>query len=214
MKEINKIAVIGGTGKSGRYLIKHLLEQGYQIKVLVRNPERFQIKNPLVELIIGDVNDYEVLQSLICGCDAIISSLGLGVPPSGPTIFSIATSNIIKAMNECRVRRYILLTGLNVDSPSDKKGNQTQTATDWMYANYPKSTADRQLEYQILNGSNIDWTLIRLPKIELSETSGKIMTSLENCPGDKISATDLAIFLIGQLKDKTFIQKAPFIANI
>lgn len=214
MKEIKKIAVIGGTGKSGKYLIKQLIEQGYHIKALVRNPERFQIKSPLAEVIIGNVNDYEVLQSLICGCDAIISALGLGLPPSEPTIFSLATTNIIKTMNECGVRRYILLTGLNVDSPFDKKGNKTKSATDWMYANFPKSTADRQLEYQTLNASRIDWTLVRLPLIEQTDTTGEIKTSLEDCPGDKISTTDLASFLIGQLAEKSFIKKAPFIANV
>ena len=214
MKKIKRIAVIGGTGKSGKYLIKQLLEQAYPIKVLVRNPERFQIKNPLAQVIIGDVNDYEVLKSLICDCDTIISALGLGVPPSEPTIFSLATTNIIKAMNECGVGRYILLTGLNVNTPLDKKGNKTKSATDWMYANFPKPTADRQLEYQVLYASNIDWTLVRLPLIEQTDTTGKIETSLEDCPGDKISATDLANFLIGQLTEKSFIKKAPFIANV
>lgn len=214
MEQPKKIAVIGGTGKSGKYLIKQLLEQGYQIKALVRNPEIFLIKNSLVEVIKGDIKNYEVVQSLICGCDAIISALGLGVPPSEPTIFSLATTNIIRTMNECSVRRYILLTGLNVDSPFDKKGNKTKSATDWMYANFPRSTADRQLEYRILNDSNVDWTLVRLPFIEQSDTSGKIKISLEDCPGDKISTTNLANFLIGQLTDKTYLKKAPFIANV
>ena len=151
---------------------------------------------------------------MICDCDAIISALGLGLPLSEPTIFSLATTNIIKTMNEYGVRRYILLTGLNVDSPFDKKGNKTKSATDWMYANFPKSTADRQLEYQILNASSIDWTLVRLPLIEQTDTTGETKTSLEDCPGDKISATDLANFLIRQLAEKSFIKKAPFIANV
>lgn len=117
-------------------------------------------------------------------------------------------------MHECDVRRYILLTGLNVDAPFDKKGVKTKLATDWMYANFPKSTADRQHEYQILSDTNIDWTLIRLPLIEQTDVRNKIKISLEDCPGDKISATDLAHCLMEQLTDNTYIKKAPFIANV
>lgn len=61
MKELHKIAVIGGTGKSGNYLVRHLLKQHYSIKILVRDPSKFKIKNPLVQLIKGDVEDYEVI---------------------------------------------------------------------------------------------------------------------------------------------------------
>lgn len=213
MEKIKKIAIIGGTGKSGKYLVKHLLAQGYHLRVLIRNPERFQIQSPLVEVIIGEVKDYELIRSLINGCHAVMSALGLGLPPGKPTIFSLATKNIIRAMKECEVRRYIVLTGINVDTPLDKKGPKTQSATDWMYANYPTSTTDRQLEHQILSESNIDWTLVRLPLIEQTDLSFQVKVSLHDCPGDKISATDLAHFLIGQLRDNTYNKKAPFIAN-
>jgi hypothetical protein len=46
------------------------------------------------------------------------------------------------------------------------------------------------------------------------ENRGRMATSLEDCPGDKISSTDLADFLIAQLVEKEFWRKSPFIANI
>lgn len=214
MEQTKKVAVIGGTGKSGKYLVKQLLDQDFQIKVLVRNPERLLNHNSFVEVIIGDANDYEVIRTLLKGCDAVISALGLGIPPSEPTIFSQATQNIIRAMNEYNVSRYIVLTGLNVDASLDKKGAKTKSATEWMYANYPKSTADRQLEYKILSDSNIDWTLVRLPMIEQTDVSYTTKISLVDCPGDKVSATDLIFFLIDQITDNNYIRKAPFIANV
>ena len=215
MKKIHKVAVVGGTGKSGRYLIDHLLAQGISSKVLVRNPQRFQIKSPIVEVVVGDVADYETTRILTQDCQAVLSTLGSGRPPSAPTIFSTATANIIRAMQQVwDTRRYVVLTGLQVNTPDDNKGNQTQTATDWMYANYPTSTADRQQEYQLLANSDIDWTLVRLPMIEQTEARGKIAVSLQDCPGNKISATDLARFLVGQLTDATYYKKAPFVANV
>jgi hypothetical protein len=82
-----------------------------------------------------------------------------------------------------------------------------------MKTNYPETTFDKQEEFNLLSGSNIDWTLVRLPMIELTDETKKLLINLEDCPGYKISATDLARFLIKQLSDGTYIRKAPFIAN-
>jgi hypothetical protein len=83
-----------------------------------------------------------------------------------------------------------------------------------MYENFPVSTTNKQLEYDILTQSAVDWTLVRLPQIELVDEKCPIAISLEDCPGDKISATTLAHFLIKQINDHTFIKKSPFIANL
>ena len=213
MKKIKKVAVVGGTGKSGQYLVKHLVAQGIPSNVLVRNCQRLQTESPAIEVVVGNIADYETTRTLVKGCSAVISALGLGMPPSEPTIFSTATANIVRAMQGWNVRRYILLTGLQVDTPDDNKGHQTQAATNWMYANYPTSTADRQREYRLLADSNIDWTLVRLPLIEQTEKRSSVQVSLKDCPGERISATNLAHFLIGQLTDDTYHQKAPFVAN-
>lgn len=213
MKQKIKIAIIGGTGKSGKYLVQQLILQGYSIKVLVRNPDRFQIKHPLVELVNGDVTDYNAVSTLMEDCSAVISTLGLGIPPSEPTIFSQSTTHVIKAMKEHQLNRYIVITGLNVDTPFDKKSPKTTFATDWMKKTYPVSTSDKQLEYEILVNSNIDWTLVRLPLIELTEERYRVNVDLEDCRGDKISATDLACFLIDQLSSDRYIRQSPFLSN-
>jgi putative NADH-flavin reductase len=206
-----KIAVIGGTGKSGKFLVSELIRQQIPFKILLRNPGSFHIKSPMVNIIQGDVRNYASVYALIKGCQAIISTLGQ--PTNESSIFSQATNNIIKAMNEFHCKRYIVTTGLSVDTPSDKKNQQAAFATDWMKKNYPETTADKQIEYDTLTRSSVDWTLVRLPLIELTDTTGKINISLEDCPGDKINAASLAQFLIGQLQDDTWFMKAPFIAN-
>lgn len=213
MKSDIKIAVIGGTGKSGKYLVAQLLEQGFQIKLLLRNPVHSPALHPLIEIVPGDVANYADVLTLVKDCHAVISTLGLGNPPSTPTIFSQSTSYVLQAMEEYKVRRYILVTGLNVDTSFDKKGAKTAQATEWMKSTYPISTANKQLEYELLAKSKVDWTLVRLPMIELTEELAQIQISLEDCPGDKISATSLAYFLVAQLSDNTFRWKSPFIAN-
>lgn len=214
MKSNIKVAVIGGTGKAGKYLIKQLISQGFQLKALIRNPENFIISNPLVEAVQGDAADYSAILELLKGCDAVISTLGLGIPASEKNIFSTTTTNILRAIQHYNINRYIVITGLNVDTPLDNKSPKTKFATDWMHTNYPLTTRDKQLEYSILAESTVDWTLVRLPMIEQTDTECEIQINMEDCPGDAISATALAVFLIHQLSDDHYIQKSPFIANI
>ncbi len=213
MNQPLKIAVIGGTGKSGKYLVKQLISDGFQLKLLVRDPAKVPYNHPHVEIIKGNIVSIQDIYTLIRGADAVVSTLGLGIPASEPTIFSRAASNIIQVMNDLDVQRYIVTTGLNVDTPFDNKSTSTAAKTVWMRNNFPLSTADKQQEYELLAASNIDWTMVRLPLIEQTDQVFPIAVSLEDCPGEQISASGLAIFLINQLKTKEFIKRAPFIAN-
>lgn len=212
MEQIRKIAIIGGTGKSGKYLVEQLLKKGYHFKLLLRNPDNFKITSPLIEVVAGDVRDYKSVLALVDGCQAVISTLGQ--PKGEQTIFSQATKNVLRSMRECNIQRYILITGLSVDTPDDNKSSKAKFATEWMKTNYSETTADKQKEFSVLSESNIKWTLVRLPLIELTEEKSEINVSLEDCPGDKISATNLALFLIEQLFNDKFVKKSPFIANV
>lgn len=209
-----KVAVIGGTGKSGRYLVTELIKQGYPIKLLLRNPGSAPDPHPLIEIVHGNVADQQSVRNALSGCTAVVSTLGLGIPPSEPELFSKATAHILHVMNLLNIQRYIVTTGLHVDTPSDRKSKQTAAATAWMQQHYPVSTASKQQEYALLERSSAAWTLIRLPLIEQTDRTFPLRVSLEDCPGDKISATDLAQFIIRQLGENGYIRQAPFIANV
>lgn len=206
------IAVIGGTGKSGRYLVQKLLENNYSIKLLLRSPENSELQNPLIEIIKGDARDYHSITKLLEGCNVVVSTLGQ--PKGEKSIFSDATNNIIKAMEYYQIKRYVVTTGLSVNTSLDHKNEKIKMATDWMYQNYPETTTDKQREYEILAESNLDWTLVRLPLINLTDESFKTETSLQDCKGENISATDLGKFLVSQIDDETFIKKSPFLYNV
>jgi putative NADH-flavin reductase len=206
-----KIAVIGGTGKAGKYLVKQLLLQNFHIKLLHRKPETLTIANPLVEVIKGDARHYQAIYALLDGCTAVLSCLSQ--PVGEPTIFSEATGHILKAMAAHGIRRYITTAGLNVDTPADRKSAATLFGTNWMKENYPTTTADRQVEYELLALSNTDWTMVRLPLIGQTDETSEVAVSLFDCPSGNISATDLALFMIKALHSDEFVRQAPFIGN-
>ncbi|MFS4470022.1 NAD(P)-dependent oxidoreductase [Chryseobacterium sp. T20] len=207
-----KIAIIGGTGKSGQYLVQNLLEKGYHLKLLLRHPENFTLQNPLIELIKGEARDITAIDKLIKGTDLVMSTLGQ--PKGEKSIFSDAAKNIISAMNHHGIRRYIVTTGLSVNTPFDYKNEKVKMATDWMYKNYPETTTDKQREYEFLLDSNLDWTLVRLPLIHLTQDNFPTETNLTDCKGKGISAADLAEFLVSQIEDSEYIKESPFLYNL
>lgn len=211
MKQSKKIAVLGGTGKVGKYLINNLINQGYEIKALTRNPEKLSHISSSIEKIIGDARKYESVYALLQGCDAVISTIG----PSRkePDTCSVATGHVIHAMQSLNIRRYIELAGLAIDTPSDKKGFMTKLLVGIMRLFFPAVINDRQKGYRILSESDLDWTLVRSSMIEQTDSKRSVKTSLLDSPGRKVSSTDLALFLISQLSDEQFIRKSPFISS-
>ncbi len=210
--ELHKIAVIGGTGKAGSFLVKKLLENGFQIKLLIRNPENILNQNPLLEIVKGDARNYDSVNELIKTCDVVISTIGQ--PKGQKSIFSDSTRNVIQSMNSNGLKRYIVITGLNVNTPLDIKSEKVRIATEWMYQNYPETTLDKQKEYELLTESNLNWTLVRLPLIIQTDESFVTETNLYDCIGEKINANDLSEFLISQIDDETYFKKSPFLYNL
>lgn len=210
MQKITNVAVIGGTGKAGTYLVQQLIDQGFHLKLLHR-PDTRVVEHPSVTSIVGDARHYSAVRLLVEGCQAVVSTLGQ--PRGEAPIFSEATRHVLRAMHDCQIDRYVLITGLNVDVPTDRKGTFTQQATDWMKAHYPDTTTDKQEEYALLATSQTRWTLVRLPLIELTDERSKLSVSLEDCPGDKVSATSLAHFLVEQLMNEQYAGRALFVAN-
>lgn len=148
MNNINKTAVLGGGGRTGTYIVNQLLKQGFSIKLLLRNPESFSIQNDQIEIIKGDALDLEAVQLLLQDCQAVISTVGQR--KDEPLVAGLATKNILEVMNRYGIDRYILLAGLNIDTPFDKKGIKTQMASDWMKTNFPLIQEDRQKAYKII----------------------------------------------------------------
>lgn len=212
MKQSIKVALLGATGKAGKYLLKQLLQQGYVVKALIRQPENFNFPNSLLEIVKGDAKDLETARSLLDGCAVVISSIGQ--KPAEPLISSLATVNILKIMAELNIKRYILLAGLNLDVPGDQKSDKNKASSEWMKQTFPIPVADKQLAYDLLTKSNVNWTLVRLPWIEQTDERRGIVVNLEDCLGEVISTTDLADFLIQQIAGTLYIKKCPFVASL
>ncbi|WP_445488989.1 NAD(P)-dependent oxidoreductase [Niallia sp. 03133] len=212
MAVYNSVAIIGGTGKVGQHLAKKALENGFKVRMLVRNPNKFKKYDDRIELICGDAQDEKAVHLLLKGCDTVINTLGQPVKEEKP-IYSSVTSSILNKMSDLGIKRYIGVTGGSLTIPGDNKTFINKVGAKIFEILFSNMMTDKKRELSILQNSDIEWTLVRLPFVMEGSETGKIKEDLKDMPGRKIMNADIAEYLIDQINKKEYIRKTPFISN-
>ncbi|MGP7819551.1 NAD(P)-dependent oxidoreductase [Niallia sp. 01092] len=211
MEGTTRIAIIGGTGKVGRYLAKKAVENGFKVRMLVRNPDKVAFRDEKIEIISGDAQNLQSIRTLLEGCSIVINTLGQ--PVKEMPIYSSVTQTIITTMKEYRISRYIGVTGASLTLKSDNKSFINTIGAKAFEILFPKMMKDKRNELDLLINSDIDWTIVRLPFVGEGPETSIIKEHLTDMPGRNISNADIARFLISQINEKKYIRKTPFISN-
>ncbi|MFJ8104123.1 NAD(P)-dependent oxidoreductase [Lysinibacillus sp. NPDC096212] len=212
MENSHRIAIIGGTGKVGRYIAAKALQNGYQVRMLVRNPDKLTLRDDRIEIVEGNVQNFEDIQKLLKDCQIVINTFGQ--PIKEEPIYSSVTKKILEIMEDLQIDRYIGVTGGSLTINGDKKSIINRVGAKIFEIIYSKMMVDRKKEWHILNGNKlIKWTLIRLPFIDNGNEIGYIKENLVDMPGTKVTSQDIATFIINQIENPKYVHKVPFISN-
>lgn len=107
-----KIALIGASGFVGSAILNELLDRGYHVLALVRNPDKIAIKNPNLVTRRVDVGDVPALAADLQGYDTVISAYNPGW--TNPNIAQDTLTNypkIVEAAKEADVKRLLIVGG-------------------------------------------------------------------------------------------------------
>ena len=211
MESTNKIAILGANGKAGKYLVNEALKKGYEVKILTRNSNNMTITNESIEPIIGDARNFSSIRELLKGCQVVVNAVGQ--PKNEPYIFSAVTKHVLEAMKEFEIKRYILISGGSLNVTGDQKGMVNKIGATLFKLFLPKMMQDKYKELQIIQNSEVDWTIVRLPFVIEGNGIGSIKESLVDMPGIKIQNGDIAPFVIKQINSDRYVGKCPFISN-
>lgn len=211
MEKSYKIAILGGTGKVGRYIAKKALERGFQVRMLVRNPDKLEGSDSRIEIIKGDAQNIDTIRFLLKDCNIVINTLGQ--PVKDLPLYSSITNNVLLIMNEFGIRRYIGVTGASLNIRGDNKKLLNKIGAKIFEILFPKMMNDKKKELNILINSDIEWTLVRLPFVIEGSGTGHIKENLTDMAGTKITNADIAKFIINEVNNKKYVRKTPFIFN-
>ena len=212
-EESVKVAIIGGSGKVGRFLIQRVSDAGYLMRILMRNPDKIKPIDKRMEIVQGNARDIASIRSLLQGCDTVLNALGQRKDKDEAPIFSTATSHVLAVMKELGIRRYILVRAFSIDAPGDHKDLRTRLISRLVRWVIPEIWADWQKELDVLLGTNVEWTMVRIPILVDEPSLGQVRVDLASPPGKKMSGWDVANFVVAQITEPTYVRKAPFIGN-
>ena len=207
-----KLAIFGGTGRTGQYLIKAALEKGYSVSALARDPSKLS-SAPNLTVVQGDVKDPVCVQQVISGAQAVLSVLG---PTSNQPLFeiSLGTANILAAMQQANVRRLVLTAGAGVGDPNDTPKLFNHVMNGLLKLAAKNVLADMQKVVGLVRDSDRDWTVVRLPMLTDSPPTGKVQVGyVGKGMRSRIARADIAGFLLSQVEDSTYLRKSPAISN-
>jgi putative NADH-flavin reductase len=206
------IIVFGASGGTGRHIVEQALEAGHKVTAFVRSPEKLDVEHTNLIVFQGDVMDTEKVEQAIAGQEAVLSALGPTRPPV-PGMMETAAANIVAAMKKHGIKRIISTTGGGVRDPQDQpklfdllmKGLLTLLAGAVL--------RDSEANVNIIRGSDLDWTIVRYPRLLDGAHIGKYRVGyVGNDSGSQLSRADGADFVLMELEKGEYIHKMPIIS--
>jgi nucleoside-diphosphate-sugar epimerase len=99
---MRRALVTGGTGMLGSYLVERLIDGGYTVRALVRNPEGAQwLRERSVEIVQGELADSGAVLAATDGCEIVMHAAAAIGPQSDWETFRLGnvqgTSNVVDA---------------------------------------------------------------------------------------------------------------------
>jgi putative NADH-flavin reductase len=207
-----RLAIFGGTGKTGQHLVAQALDAGHEVIVLARTPSKFTLQNNYLTIVQGNVLDLNAVEKVIQDADAVLSVLG---PSSNKPEFTISKGmdNILAAMKAHNVQRLVISAGAGVRDPQDKPGLIDRFASVALNIISKNVIADMKQVVEKVRASDRDWTIVRVPMLTDQPTQGTIKVGYVGDITPRISREDMAAFMLQQVELGDHLYKAPAISN-
>jgi len=132
------ILVTGATGHTGRRLVQAMVDRGYPVRILTREPARMDVRlRRRVHVLRGDITNPESAHSALSGCQAVIALTHIKY-----------AAPLIEAMKSTGVRRGIFMSSTR------------------RFTKFVEQTARQVIEGErLVEQSGLDWTIIRASMI-------------------------------------------------
>lgn len=188
------VLVIGANGQVGRNIVKELAESNHEATAMVRKEEQIDKLKELgaSKVVLGDLE--KDFSDAFEGVDAVIFAAGSGPSTGADKTLTIDLWGSVKAAQyaqEKGVKRFVQLGSMGSNDP-DAGGEAMKP---YLVA---KRTAD-----ELLQATNLDYTIVRPGALSDEDKSEKIEVSLEgfsSMEGRSIPRADVAHILVEVLE--------------
>lgn len=209
-----KVIVFGATGATGREIVRQAVDQGHSVTAFVRHPEALAEYHE-IHVIQGDVFDAVSVADAIAGHSAVFSALGARTLKAAP-LLAHAVPNIVAGMQRHYVRRLIVLGAAGIQPGYGKYQSALARIGFWLAVHtiLRRPFADQAAQERILAASDLDYTIVRPPRL-FDGGKGVYRVIPDALPpgGRRISRSNVAAFMLQQLTDPRFHRQGLYIAE-
>ncbi|WP_217583697.1 NAD(P)H-binding protein [Microbacterium sp. GbtcB4] len=206
-----KVAVFGGTGRTGALVVQELLNDGHEVTMLVRNAAKASAFAGQVSVVTGDVRDTDAVRRALEGTQAVASALGPVVKDA--TLLRDAARIVIAEMARAHISRYVGISVAGLTLPGDSKRFRDKIIS-WLLNRLGGELAkDKIAEYEAWNRSGFDWTLVRVPRLTDGPMGDVDVDTHVSGRRTTLSRASLARFIAAAIGDDSFTRTAPFVSD-
>jgi uncharacterized protein YbjT (DUF2867 family) len=222
-----KLTIFAATGGIGRQLLEQAVAAGHDVTAVVRNPQSLP-STPACVVVIADLAAAApgALQSAVSGAEAVLSALGARTKADAGVAWK-GTQAITAAMQASGVRRIVVVSAAPIGTvPSPSRPHPPKRdpgdgfflrhlANPVVKAALREHYADLARMEEVLRDSDLDWTVVRPPRLTDKPVTGTYRTAYgQNVRrGIFVSRADVAHYMLRALDQPETFQRTVGIAN-
>jgi putative NADH-flavin reductase len=198
------IAIFGVSGRTGVALTLAARARGWTIRSLARISS---VTPTGAAVIRGDFADSARVSEVVEVADAVCCVYG----PRAPFVdifCASATRAVIAAMRQTGRRRLLCVTGAMIGTVVTRSRPMTW-ARAWFRWRRPAVARDRDEQEEIVMASDLDWTVVKPPRLTDAGRSGKVRAAANLGVGlrSAITRPDLAAFMLDEIANPRFVRQ-------
>jgi len=206
-----KILIIGASRGIGKALMEEALNDGHDVSVLARHPEKISFSHPKLTIHQGDVRDPASLVDPARDRDVLCSCVGGPITCKPVDLFSTAATTLVETVAATPGQKLIAVTGIGA---GDSKGHGGFLYDKIFNPLLLKTIyADKDREEAIISASSVEWLIVRPAGLTNGPRTGtyRVLTALDGVTSKRISRRDVADFILTQAAEPTLFGKTPLI---
>jgi putative NADH-flavin reductase len=214
-----KILLLGATGRTGKLIIEEAIRRGHKISAIARDPEK--LKDYQIDIIQGTPYDFKTVEKALSGCEAVINTLNISRKSDNPwavlvspkDLISKSATNVVSAMKEAGIKRFIALS--TIGAGSSWKTTPTILKLIVSISNLKYAFRDHGKQEEILKVSALNYTICRAPMLstDFNATGAVAVREGENPPKMKLSRNSAAEYFINIIENKEHIREIVNLSN-
>ncbi len=204
------IAVIAASGRLGKSFVEQALAAGHTVRAGVRARNNLTT-HPNLVMVPCDATNPTDIKNLLRGQDVVVSCIG-HVRGSASDVQTVATKVLVQAMDELKLKRFVTVTGTGVRFPGDKIGLVDRVLNLAISIIDPDRISDGRQHAVVLQQSNLDWTLIRL--LKLQNIAAHDFELLSSGPTKwYVGRDEVAQAMLQVIDQNSFVKQSPIISK-